>query len=100
MLCWAVQFRSVRHKGLKRLIEDDDGRSLDAQAVPKLRRMLATLAGIANPEQLAAFPLWRVHELGGDRRGTWTLSVTRNYRLTFALDEEGAIIDLDYEDHH
>lgn len=100
MLCWAVKFQTIRHKGLKRLIEDDDGRGLDAQAVPKLRRMLATLAGVADVEQLAAFPLWRVHQLGGDQRGTWTLSVTRNHRLTFALDEEGAIVDLNYEDYH
>lgn len=95
-----MQFRSVSHEGLNRLIEDDDGRGLDAQALPKLRRMLLTIAGAADIEQLAAFPLWRVHQLTGDRRGTWSLSVTRNYRLTFQLDEEGAIVALDFEDYH
>lgn len=90
----------MRHKGLRRLIEDDDGRGLDAQALPKLKRMLTTLAGVGDVDQLAAFPLWRVHKLTGDRRGVWSLAVTANYRLTFRLDEDGAIVDLDFEDYH
>jgi hypothetical protein len=38
-----------------------------------------------------------------DRRaqGTWILFVTRNWRITFRIDqEEIEIIDLDYEDYH
>ena len=68
--------------------------------MPKLRRMLSALADVEDVEQLAAFPLWRVHELTGDRRGTWSLSVSRNDRLTFRIDEDGAIADLDLEDYH
>lgn len=95
-----MQIRSISHKGLKRLIEGDDGRGLDAQAVPKLRRMLTFLEDATGIEVLEAVPTWRVHQLTGDRRGTWSLSVTRNYRLTFQLDEEGAIVALDFEDYH
>ena len=37
----------------------------------------------------------------GDRKGTWSLHVTRNWRLTFRIDtEEHEICDLDYEDYH
>ncbi len=37
----------------------------------------------------------------GDRRGRWSLSVTRNWRMTFRVDEaEGEIVDLDFEDYH
>jgi proteic killer suppression protein len=37
----------------------------------------------------------------GDRKGTWSLSVTKNWRLTFRIDQiEIEIIDLDYEDYH
>lgn len=36
-----------------------------------------------------------------DERGTWSLAVTKNWRITFAVDEaEKAIIDLNYEDYH
>ncbi len=37
----------------------------------------------------------------GDRRGAWSLSVTRNWRITFRIDEyEIEIVDLDYQDYH
>ena len=37
----------------------------------------------------------------GDRKGIWSLHVTRNWRLTFRIDtEENEICDLDYEDYH
>ena len=39
--------------------------------------------------------------LAGDRRGTWSLTVTRNWRLTFRIDRTtNEIVDLDYEDYH
>lgn len=39
--------------------------------------------------------------LTGDRKGTWGLFVTKNWRMTFQIDsDEIEIIDLDYEDYH
>ncbi len=36
-----------------------------------------------------------------DRKGTWSLSVTRNRRLTFRTDAvEGEIFDVNLEDYH
>ena len=52
-------------------------------------------------EELRTVPGWRAHRLTGDRRGTWSLAVTANWRLTFRIDrEEMEIVDLDYEDYH
>ncbi len=31
-------------------------------------------------------PGWRIHQLSGDRAGTWSISVTGNWRLTFDLE--------------
>jgi proteic killer suppression protein len=40
-------------------------------------------------------------QLTGDRKGTWSLSVTRNRRLTFCIDiAEREIRDLTLEDSH
>ena len=44
-------------------------------------------------------PVWKAHRLGGDRKGTWSLHVTRNWRLTFRIDD-GEIADVDFEDYH
>jgi proteic killer suppression protein len=39
--------------------------------------------------------------MSGDRKGTWSLYVTHNWRLTFKVDAaESEILDVDYEDYH
>jgi phosphinothricin acetyltransferase len=51
------------------------------------------------PENAASIAI--PHLLTGNRSGTWSLNVTRNWRLTFRINtEEGAICDLDLEDYH
>jgi proteic killer suppression protein len=68
---------------------------------PKLRKMLAFLDDIQEPEELHSLPAWRAHTLAGDRKGTWSLSVTRNRRLTFRIDAAAReICDVDLEDYH
>jgi proteic killer suppression protein len=43
----------------------------------------------------------KAHTLTGDRKGTWSLSVTRNRRLTFRIDTaEREICDVNLEDYH
>lgn len=97
-----MKFKSVIHKGLRRLIEDDDAAKLDPQAVEKLRRILSYLGQLDDIEKLKAFPQWRAHQLKGGRKGTWSLTVTANWRLTFKVGTkpEAAIIELDFEDYH
>jgi proteic killer suppression protein len=59
------------------------------------------LQEMENPKELQDISSWKVHQLTGDRKGTWSLTVTRNWRMTFRIDRsEGEIIDLDYEDYH
>jgi proteic killer suppression protein len=91
----------VKHKGLRRLIEDDDGSGLQAAVVDKVRKMIAFLQAMEDVDELRAIPSWKVHQLGGDRKGTWSLAVTRNWRVTFRVDHgEAEIVELDYEDYH
>jgi proteic killer suppression protein len=87
------------HKGLRRLYEDGSARGLGADTVDKLRKMLAFLDAMKNPEELRALPSWRVHLLTGDRKRTWSLHVTHNWRLTFRIDRD-EIVALDLEDYH
>lgn len=52
-------------------------------------------------QELRDVPSWEAHQLTGDRKGTWSLTVTRNWRITFRIDPaEGEILDLDFEDYH
>jgi proteic killer suppression protein len=91
--------RSFAHKGLKRLYLEDRSKGLPPDAVDKLRAMLTFLQDMKEPETLRVFPLWKAHQLTGERKGVWSLHVTRNWRLTFQI-ENGEIWDVDYEDYH
>jgi proteic killer suppression protein len=94
-----VEIRSFAHKGLKRLYLENNAKGLPPDAVEKLRAMLTFLQDMPDPEKLRVFPLWRAHQLAGDRKGFWSLQVTRNWRLTFQI-KDGEILDVDYEDYH
>ena len=94
-----MRIRSFVHKGLKGLYLEDRTKGLPADAADKLRAILTFLQDMPSPEKLRAFPLWKAHQLTGDRKGVWSLHVTRNWRLTFRI-REGEIWDVDYEDYH
>jgi proteic killer suppression protein len=96
-----MRIRNVQHKGLRRFIEDDDKSGIQAVVAEKLRRMISFLQEMQKEIELKAVPSWKAHQLTGDRKGTWSLSVTKNWRLTFRIDQtEIEIVDLDYEDYH
>lgn len=96
-----MTIRNVVHKGLRRFIERDDPSGLAPAIVEKVRNILTFLQEIENVQELRDVPGWKAHQLTGSRKGTWSLSVTRNGRITFRIDpSEGEIFDLDYENHH
>jgi proteic killer suppression protein len=96
-----VKIRNIIHKGLKQLYTEDVTKGVPPETVDKLRKTLAFLDDMEEPEELRALPSWKAHSLTGDRKGAWSLSVTRNRRLTFRIDTaEQEICDLNLEDYH
>ena len=61
--------------------------------------MLTALEEAENMAELETIPGWRLHPLRGDRKGVWSLTVTRNHRLTFRV-EGTAVTEIDFEDYH
>jgi toxin HigB-1 len=93
--------RSVKHRGLRRLILDDDASGLPAQYIGKIRNIIAFLQDMDREDELRLVPTWKAHQLTGDRNGRWSLFVSKNWRITFRVDrQEIEIIELDYEDYH
>lgn len=89
------------HKGLGKLYSQDIVKAVPPDCVNKLRKMLAFLDDMQDSEELRSLPAWKAHTLTGDRKGAWSLSVTRNRRLTFRIDAaEGEICDVNLEDYH
>ncbi|MES2860985.1 MAG: type II toxin-antitoxin system RelE/ParE family toxin [Pseudomonadota bacterium] len=93
-------FETIRHKALRRFAETGNTRGLPAGVTDRLRNMLAYLSAIEAAKEFVVPPNFGAHLLKGDRAGTWALTVTKNWRMTFRLDDAGAIVDMDLEDYH
>jgi len=68
------------------------------QHAPKLRLLLSAMDSANKTEDLD-LPGWRLHPLKGDQSPRWSLSVDKNWRVTFEFREGNAYL-LDYEDYH
>jgi toxin HigB-1 len=96
-----VKIRHFAHKGLMQLYANDSAKGVPPDSADKLRKMLAFLDDMESEEELRSLAAWKAHILTGDRKGTWSLSVTRNRRLTFRIDSaEREICDVNVEDYH
>ena len=94
-----MKIRSTRHRGLRRFIEDDDTREIHPDQINRLRNILAALLLADNMQAVTGPPGWRIHQLVGDRAGTWSISVSGDWRLTFEIDDS-EIRNLNLEDYH
>jgi len=95
-----MQIESIRHKALRRFAVTGSAKGLPAGSVDRLSNMLSYIDAIAEEEELFVPPNFGAHKLNGDRKGDWALTVTPNWRLTFWINESGAIEDMDLEDYH
>jgi proteic killer suppression protein len=89
---------NFRHKALRDLHEKNNRRKIDATHVKKLRVILLRLetAKTLKDMDLQTFDL---HQLEGNRKGTWAVRVDKNWRVTFRF-EDGDAYDVNYEDYH
>jgi toxin HigB-1 len=90
---------SVRHKALRKLFDEGISKGLSPDLVPRLRRMLSALHAADDLKSLETISGWRLHALKGDMLGTWSLSVSGNWRLIFKW-QDGVAEELDLVDYH
>jgi toxin HigB-1 len=96
-----MKILNVAHRGLRRFIQHNDASGLAPSVVEKVRNILTFLQEMEDVQELRDVPSWNAHQLTGDRKGSWSLTVTRNWRITFRIEQaEREILDLDYEDYH
>ncbi len=96
----AVEIVSIRHKALRNFAETGKPKGLPGAVVDRLRNMLGYLAAMEAADELFIPPNYGAHQLAGDRAGTWSLIVTRNWRLTFRINDALEIEDMNLEDYH
>lgn len=90
--------RSIRHKGLKRLYQEDDRRGIVSEHAERLRDILARLDASVSVTDMD-LPGFRLHPLKGDLKGFWAVTVRANWRVIFRF-VEGEALDVDYVDYH
>ena len=90
--------RSFRHKGLERFFREGSKAGIQAAHASRLRLQLGRLDAAASPADMN-LPGWRLHPLKGELQGFWAVSVSGNWRLTFAFEGEDAVL-VDYVDYH
>ena len=94
-----MKIESIRHKGLRRFFETGNAKGLVGD-VGRLGKMLAFIDAAESLDELMLPPNFGLHELVGDPKGQWSMTVTRNWRMVFSVNDEGALVDLDLEDYH
>ena len=87
-----------KHKGLKKLFESGIVSGVQPQHKTRLRRILALLETTGTIEDMD-LPGLKLHELKGNRKGTYAVNVSGNWRVTFEIID-GDVIDVNYEDYH
>ena len=90
--------RGFRHKGLAKFFEAGSKVGVQAQHANRLRLILGRLSAATGPRDMA-LPGLSFHPLKGDRQGTWAVSVSGNWRVTFRFVGKDADA-VDYEDYH
>ena len=89
---------SFRHRGLRRLYEDDDHRGLSLAHVDKIKRILARLDEATHVRDMG-LPGSGLHPLRGRFKGLWAVSVSGNWRVVFRF-QNGNAYDVDLVDYH
>ena len=89
---------SYKNKALELLLNEGVSRGLPPELATKIRIRLSAIDSATDINQLR-IPSYRLHELKGDRAGTWSIRVSGNWRITFKFKNEDAY-DVDFEDYH
>ncbi len=90
--------KSFKHKGLEHYFTKNVRKFLDARDLPKIERILDRLDAVIIAKDMD-IPGWNLHELKGDRKGIWSITVRANWRITFKF-KDGEAHDVNLEDYH
>ena len=90
--------RSFRHAGLEAFFKTGSKAGIRPEHTKRLRLQLEHLHRSGKPNDMN-LPGWHFHGLHGDLAGHYSVSVSGNWRVTFAFDGTDAVL-VDYRDYH
>jgi len=90
--------KDFKHKGLEKFFLTGSKAGIQAVHARKLQLILGRLNASTSPRDMNLPGLY-LHELKGNRQGTWSVRVSGNWRVTFTFDQTDTI-SVNYEDNH
>ena len=89
---------NFRHKGLELFFTKNNKKLLNAKDIKKITRLLDRLDAA---EQIGDMdiPGFGLHQLTGDKKGYWSVTVSANWRITFRFEGTNAY-EINLEDYH
>lgn len=90
--------RTIKHQKLKQFFKKNNHKNIIAKTEARAERMLDRLDTIVKPEDMN-IPGYKFHQLTSNRKGTYAVTLTGNWRITFRFDGKDAI-DVNLEDYH
>ena len=95
-----MSIKTFIHKGVEELFCTGRSRRIGAEYHRRMFLILDALNAATGVEDLRNARGF--HALIGDRSGSFAISVSGNWRLTFRFEQgdKGDILDIDFEDYH
>jgi len=90
--------QTYKNKHLEKLLKENRSRGIPQELEKKIRIRLSVIDAALIIDEMR-LPGYDLHELKGDRKGTWSIKVSGNWRITFRF-EDGKAYDVDLEDYH
>ncbi|MEH2166884.1 MAG: type II toxin-antitoxin system RelE/ParE family toxin [Nostoc sp.] len=90
--------QTFQNKALENLFRENFNKGVSANLEKKIRIRLEVIDSALIVEDIR-LPGYDLHELKGDRKGTWSIKVSGNWRITFRF-EDGDAYDVNLEDYH
>lgn len=94
-----MAIKNFTHKGLKKLYHENDVSGVNSNHVQKILYALDAIASSHHPKDLSAIYSGKFSEKKGSGEGVYSITISGNWRITFEIESNGAVL-IDYRDYH
>ncbi|MCW8831801.1 MAG: type II toxin-antitoxin system RelE/ParE family toxin [Colwellia sp.] len=94
-----MAIKSFKSNKLKSYYYNNDESGINPNHVKKIGMALDFIDGSHHPKDLKAVYQRKFSEKKGSGKGVYSIEINGNWRITFQIEEDGAVL-LDYLDYH
>ncbi len=94
----SLHLESCINEVLHKTCQSGRHKAIQPEHIAKLARILDRLDASIGPQDMR-LPGFKLHKLSGKGKGTWSVWISGNWRVTFQFDGENAV-KVDYTDYH